>query len=117
MENTVSNCENVIYSEDHIDIILDYRIIENCEEDCYSGCIQVVSNNYIVGYTSLRTFDLLLSSVGYRSIPKCYGLLDTQALEETGVLKLRRQPFINLYGQNVLYGMLDCGERVIIMSS
>lgn len=110
MENTASNCKNIIYSEDYIDIILDYRIVGNCEDDtCYAGCVQVVSNNYIIAYTAVPTFDYLLSRVGYRSVPKCYGLLDTQALEETGVLKLRRQPFINLYGQNVLYGMLDCG--------
>lgn len=110
MDNNISECERVIYSEDYFDIILDYRIIESCESgSCYAGCIQAVSNNYIIAYTSVQTYDYLLERGGYRSVPRCYGLLDTQALEETGVLKLRRQPFINLYGQNVLFGMLDCG--------
>lgn len=46
-----------------------------------------------------------------------YGLADLTAAEEMGVLRLRRQPYPDLTGKNILFGIADTGERVIIMSS
>lgn len=42
---------------------------------------------------------------------------DISNIEEAGVLKLRRQPYFDLTGQGVIVGIVDTGERVIIMSS
>lgn len=104
------NCNDIIYSEDYIEFIVDYRENAGYELTSYlDKCIQQISDNYIVVYANKASFNKLLSRGGYRTIPKCYGLLDMQSLEETGVLQLRRQPFIDLYGQNVIFGLVDCG--------
>uniref|UniRef100_UPI0038B9C7C0 S8 family peptidase n=1 Tax=Anaerosporobacter faecicola TaxID=2718714 RepID=UPI0038B9C7C0 len=46
---------------------------------------------------------------GYRSFPKIYGLMDQSALESIGVNRLRRQPFLNLRGKDVIVGFVDTG--------
>lgn len=40
---------------------------------------------------------------------KLYGLSDMVAAEELGVLKLRRQPYPNLTGRNIIFGIADTG--------
>ena len=35
--------------------------------------------------------------------------MDTAVLEETGVQQIRRQPYIDLYGQDVIIGFIDTG--------
>lgn len=40
---------------------------------------------------------------------KLYGLSDFAAAEEVGVLKLRRQPYLNLSGRGVIFGIADTG--------
>ena len=53
----------------------------------------------------------------YEATPKCYGLLSTQALEETGILRMQNLSALSLTGQGVFVAIIDTGERVIIMSS
>lgn len=40
---------------------------------------------------------------------KLYGLADLIAAEEIGVLKLRRQPYLDLTGRGILFGIADTG--------
>lgn len=40
---------------------------------------------------------------------RLYGLADLTAAEEMGVLKLRRQPYLNLTGKGILFGIADTG--------
>ena len=40
---------------------------------------------------------------------RVYGLADLAAVEELGVLRLRRQPYLNLSGRNVIFGIADTG--------
>ena len=40
---------------------------------------------------------------------RLYGLADMAAAEEMGVLRVRRQPFLNLSGRNVIFGIADTG--------
>ena len=104
------NCDDIIYSEDYLEFILDYR--ENSATVLpayYSECIQRINENYVVAYARKEMFDTIIKNIGYRTVPSCYGILDTQVLETTGVLRLRRQPFLNLYGQGVILGIIDCG--------
>ncbi|MDD3615897.1 MAG: S8 family peptidase [Lachnospiraceae bacterium] len=50
-----------------------------------------------------------LATTGYSLIPKLFTLLDTTSLEETGVLTLQRQPYLNLTGKGILLGFIDTG--------
>ena len=54
---------------------------------------------------------ILPFSEGYTEFleKKLYGLSDLAASEELGVLKLRRQPYLNLTGRGVIFG----GGRII----
>ena len=40
---------------------------------------------------------------------KLYGLADLIAAEEMGVLKLRRQPYLDLTGRGIIFGIADTG--------
>ena len=40
---------------------------------------------------------------------RLYGLSDMVAAEEMGVLRLRRQPYPNLTGRNIIFGIADTG--------
>ncbi len=102
------NCADIIYSEDYMDIIVDFQFFYEIP-DIVSECDMPVSNKQSVIYASLEKNRITPDDMGYRFLPKCYGYLDMEALNDTGVLALRRQPFINLYGQGVLVGIIDSG--------
>ena len=40
---------------------------------------------------------------------RLYGLADLMAAEELGVLRLRRQPYLNLTGRGIIFGIADTG--------
>ena len=40
---------------------------------------------------------------------RLYGLADLVAAEELGVLRLRRQPYLNLTGRGIIFGIADTG--------
>ncbi len=105
-----SVCEEAVYSEDYTDLIIDYAKGLDYDLTQFPGaCIQNVGSRQTVLYVPGYARDYLFTNLGYRFIPKCYGFLSTDALEETGVLALRRQPFLSLYGQGVLIGIVDDG--------
>lgn len=54
---------------------------------------------------------ILPFSEGYTEFleKRLYGLSDLAASEELGVLKLRRQPYLNLTGRGVIFGIADTG--------
>lgn len=104
------NCENVIYSDDYVEFILDYRMdTELMLSSYYNECTQRINENYVVAYARKELFDTLSKNLGYRNVPNCYGCLDTEALSTTGVLRLRRQPFLDLMGQGIIVGIVDTG--------
>lgn len=103
-------CEEQIYSQDYIDYIVDYNAdSEYFQRRFEDVCVQYVNELQAIVYEPFDTDRFLVSRMGYRALPKCYGLLDMQVLQETGILRLRRQPFLNLYGQNVLVAVIDNG--------
>ncbi|MCI8327999.1 MAG: S8 family peptidase, partial [Lachnospiraceae bacterium] len=50
-----------------------------------------------------------ITSLAYFAIPKCYALVDTAALEETGILTMQNFPTLPLKGDGVLMGFIDTG--------
>lgn len=50
-----------------------------------------------------------LSQFPYDSVPKCYTLLDTGAMEEAGILRIQNYPGLELQGEGVLVGIVDTG--------
>lgn len=106
------NCREVITSNDYMDFIIRYSGSEQALiEEIYDViCPQLINDKYVIVHAAAADVpDLNRFAVAYGSIPKCYGLLDTANLENTGVLRLRRQPYINLYGNGVLIAFIDTG--------
>ena len=66
-----------------------------------------LNENYQIWYYD--DDDLPPISVGgysYSSIPKCMGLLGTESLDKSGILKLQREFVPGLLGEGVLVGVI-----------
>ncbi|MGN0505563.1 MAG: S8 family peptidase [Lachnospiraceae bacterium] len=103
-------CREAVVSNDYKDFIFGYydrrEILENSRINCY----QIVNRNYAV----VHYYDpnLVLGEGAeyyYAQIPKAYGLLQQENLEEIGVSRLRRLNGFDYYGQGVLLGFVDTG--------
>lgn len=106
-----TSCEEIIYSEDYADYIVDYSgFVEDLRSIYNPACVQFVNRRAAVIYQPVIGNPMItLNQYGYGTLPKCYGLLDTSSMEQTGVLRLRRQPYVNLFGQGVIIGFVDTG--------
>lgn len=104
-------CKNFIYSNNYADYIVEFYKSATVLQSRYKpDCIQLLSSKYAIIYKKITSPEMITPQyLGYSSFPKCYGLLDTTALEESGVLKLRRLPGIDLNGQGILIGFIDTG--------
>lgn len=103
------NCKEIILSDDYEDFIVEFNgDISMIEERYQPECIQLIGNRFASIYMEKRGTEYI-NRYGYNSVPKCFGLLDLSTLEETGVNRIRRQPYLDLYGQDILIGFIDTG--------
>lgn len=101
-------CDAIIQSNDTYDLIISLESVDRLTLP--PDCEQPIDNNYsIFYYDRSRVPPLSIETYTYSAIPKCFGLLDTTALEESGILKLQVSPALSLYGQGVLIGFVDTG--------
>ncbi len=100
-------CEGAVYSEDYMDLILDYnRVVEYRLPEC----VQKISRTYDVAYYPRKNLPPLnIQTYSYTAIPHCYTLTDKSALEASQILILQNQPALNLTGRGVLIGFVDTG--------
>ena len=73
---------------------------------------QTLMGRYVVGYTNRQNIDAIIQNLGgsYTSIiPYVMGLLDTESLEQAGILQVQQQPYLDLKGRGVLVGIVDTG--------
>lgn len=107
--NDSNNCNEIIFSDDYEDFIVEFNGDISLIEEMYQpSCIQLIGNRFASIYMEKRGTEYI-NRYGYNSVPKCFGLLDTSTIEETGVNKIRRQPYLDLYGQDILIGFIDTG--------
>ena len=72
--------------------------------------VQTINEVYSVAYYESATLPpLSIRDYSYSSIPKCFFLMDSIAMAESGVLSLQNQPGLALKGENVLVGIIDTG--------
>lgn len=101
-------CDQIIQSNDTIDLIVPNELAGRITE--IPDCRQPIDANYtIFYYDKNRLPPLAIGAYSYSSIPKCLGLLDSTALEASGILQLQTQPAVVLKGQGVLVGIIDTG--------
>lgn len=104
-------CEEAIYGENYNDYIFEY--FDREAKQTYNRnitCIQEINQLISIAYIP-AVGDPMTNRDGYeyQTIPKLFGLMDTSAAEAVGVLKVRRQPYVDLFGQGTLIGFVDTG--------
>lgn len=101
-------CEEQIYSEDYYDFII--RTNDPRIEIPEGVCMQNVDYAYANVYISREGMpDINPVDYSYASIPKCFALLDQNALEVSGISQVLSQPTLSLTGRGVLVGFVDTG--------
>ena len=106
-----SSISDMILSNDYADLIISYKLpIEDLRKEFSPYGVQIVNGNYAILHVEQSLIPPnLISATGYATTPRLYTTLNTTALEETGILRVQSQPYLNLKGEGVLIGFIDTG--------
>lgn len=110
--NTLNDeCSEYIYSDEYLGYLVRYdNDIKRVYDVFEPACISIINTQFLVAYTRREGNELEeMLRYGYESVPKCYGLMDTTAVEDTGATRLKTLPGLNLSGNGVLVGFVDTG--------
>lgn len=111
MPEQSERCKIHILSEEYMDFIFETNrpdFLENIPQE--QLCQQSAGFYYNVLYVNRTIAEpLSLERFSYRAIPKCYTLLSTEALDQSGILKVHNYPTLQLKGSGVLIGFIDTG--------
>lgn len=101
------DCHEAVYSNDYYDLI---GGITSLEPGLKGLCKQDIANRYAVYYLNRdRVPPLSVGAYKYINIPKCYTILNQQALEVSGITKVQTQRNLELFGRGILIGFVDTG--------
>lgn len=104
-------CRERILSEDYRDFIVS-SLQENAFEERFPGetCEQQTGFFYKSIYVEKELADpIQFDRYPYNSVPKCFTLLDVQAMEQSGIIQIQNYPTLELQGSGVLIGFVDTG--------
>ena len=105
-------CNAPVSSEDYADFIYHYEVRSPDEvfEVARTRCVDFVNREYAIIYAPLSAVEpISLNRFTYTAIPKLYGLQDTTALENSGIIQSFDQPVLNATGRGVIIGLVDTG--------
>lgn len=104
-------CNEAVWAEDVLEYFVgSYRGEEFIREFYNPDCYINFDNMQGVIYQKVQEVSSeVIQKYGFSAIPNVYGLMSEEALEASGVLRIRRQPYLDLYGQGVLIGFVDTG--------
>lgn len=104
-------CKEAIYSDEVIDYLVDsYQGFDTLLQQYNPLCGIQVTNTKAVIFQEEKSRDTeTIFQYGYQAVPHVYGLMSEETLESAGVLAIRRQPYLDLLGQNILVGIVDTG--------
>lgn len=108
-----SFCTSYIYSENVINYLIKYdndltRVYSQVQPDC----VNIINDFFLVAYKNLPQNESYINSTyqyGYSYVPKCYGLMDISAVNDTGVSRIKNLPGLNLSGRGTIIGFIDTG--------
>ena len=97
-----------IQSQDTYDFIVTREELEDILIEPFG--VQPINEVYSVAYYDSASLPpLSIGEYSYTSIPKCFFLMDSTAMEESGILAVQNQPGLALKGKGVLIGIIDTG--------
>lgn len=104
-------CSEAVFAEDVLTYIVDnYRGEEYIREFFNPDCYIRLDEMQAVIYQQVQEVNgVTIEKYGFSAVPNVYGLMSEVAMEASGVLRIRRQPTLDLYGQGVLIGFVDTG--------
>lgn len=104
-------CREQILSEKYRDFIVS-QLQEDAFAERFSGevCRQESGIFYQMFYVDSEQADpIQFDRYPYNSIPKCYTLIDSQAMTQSGITQVQNYPTLSLQGSGVLIGFVDTG--------
>lgn len=100
-------CREIILSEEYVDEIVGYYGKESMLEG--QECVQRINEDFAIIHRPLPLAGEQGSGRVSFSIPYCFGLLQAENLEETGVNRLRRIAGFDYRGSGIIIGFVDTG--------
>ncbi len=73
---------------------------------------QTLMNRFVLGYVNRAHYEALFSLFGtgvLSTVPVILGPLNQEILDRSGIIQIHRQPYLELKGGNVLFGIVDTG--------
>jgi subtilisin family serine protease len=73
---------------------------------------KTLAGRYVIAYVDRANFQTIvdvLSTSFVSAVPIILGLLDRASLEASGIIQVQQQPYLDLRGQGVLFGIVDTG--------
>ncbi|MGN0159630.1 MAG: S8 family peptidase [Brotaphodocola sp.] len=106
------NCELYPASEEYADFIVRYATWnpQTLIDRARTECINFITSSYAVIHARLdQIAPMSIYRYSYNAIPKLYGLLDTTALESSGIPEVVNHPVLQANGRGVILGIIDTG--------
>lgn len=104
------NCQDMIYSNDYADYIIDIASPRGRELLEQAQCRVPINQEYgVIQVERSEVAQDMRDFLNFQNLPRVFGLLDTGHLKAAGVLQLQRNPELDLFGQNTILGILDTG--------
>lgn len=104
------SCSEKILSEDYADFIVSGQQEDELRQRLNTDCVQRADVDNTVLYTKISNLGPLLNlNLPYNVWPKCFGLMDLEPVQESGVLQIQNQATLSLRGQGVLVAVIDTG--------
>ena len=106
-----NNCREEILSEEYRDFL-----VSSLQEELFrekfpdNECEQTIGSFYKSIYVNQQQADpIQFDRYPYNSVPKCFTLIDVEAMEQAGILAVQNYPTLSLQGSGVLIGFVDTG--------
>ncbi len=105
------SCREKILSQEYMDFLIpDYRSQDNVAVDENRACFQNLGLGYRAIYVDQDIAgELTLERYFYYTIPGCYSLIDTGALNAAGISVVQNYPALELRGRGIMIGFVDTG--------
>jgi subtilisin family serine protease len=105
------DCRQLITSEDSRDYIVEYNETFFEMLNGMEGiCLYCIDDTWcLLSAKTQAGYEFSIGQMGYYSIPKLYGLMDTTGFDASGITATINQPFLNVRGQGVIIGFVDTG--------
>ncbi len=107
----LSICRERILSNNYFDFIISQLGVNEFEDIVTEDtCTQQTEFIYDIIHVEREVAEpLTFERYSYNAIPKCYTLIDTDAMTQAGILQVQNYPTLNLQGSGVMIGFIDTG--------